>query len=85
MSCGEHHVILVMSCDPFLDTHCCTIQRSYSEELTIRRTIINDVMTAGNEVKTNYSSAWLHEPFINCSNCDHLLYLVLVMSGNKIQ
>ncbi|XP_065919197.1 uncharacterized protein [Dysidea avara] len=62
--------------------HCCTIQRSYSEELSVRRKIVQEVMAAG-EMKTCYSSTWLHEPFISCSNCDELLHSVLVLSGNK--
>ena len=60
------------------------IQRSYSEELTVRKMIVQEVASTGNEVKTSYSSTWLHEPFISCSNCDHILHLVLVMSGNKM-
>ena len=64
------------------DAHCCTIQRSYSEELSVRRKIVQEVMAAG-EMKTCYSSTWLHEPFISCSNCDELLHSVLVLSGNK--
>ena len=66
-----------------IDAHCCKIQKSYSEELSVRRKIVQEVMAAG-EMKTSYSSTWLHEPFVSCSNCDELLHNVLILSGNKL-